>query len=332
MNKHYKLDTASMLHYEDILDKELEAAQEHRRKCEIDEWNALTAYRKAQRALVEANARCSNLYSQRELYSAQLRSLMMENPNQFFSSKPSGHTEAGISVSNMISDVDVHLIPSSSNQKKAPADISGRRALRAKITPPGSVFQNQSHLHMEGQNLVSDPCGEPDSSSLEAHRPEYVSNGLCCSSDDLNLSADEDDVICQLKPTSVQDKLESAQTSECDGGRDKDRIHRLQGQLSVDSPQDSLLLEASLRSQLYKKLRAKKLFKRGISENTGSANERLGGDDDGGKMIGAIENAPIFEGEIDKRSDLESKISTLAVFLSPSVSVYGIPVWNGIEI
>lgn len=64
---------------EELIDKELEEAQEHRHKCEIEERNALKAYLKAQRSLLEANARCTNLYHKRELYSAKLRSLILNN-------------------------------------------------------------------------------------------------------------------------------------------------------------------------------------------------------------------------------------------------------------
>ncbi|KAJ0887593.1 putative tetratricopeptide-like helical domain superfamily, zinc-finger domain-containing protein [Helianthus annuus] len=50
-----EMDIKSLLELEELQDKELDEAQEHRRKCEIEERNALKAYRKAQRDLAEAN-------------------------------------------------------------------------------------------------------------------------------------------------------------------------------------------------------------------------------------------------------------------------------------
>ncbi|KAK1431987.1 hypothetical protein QVD17_08832 [Tagetes erecta] len=68
-----EMDFKSLLEIEELQDKELEEAKEHRRKCEIEERNALKAYRKAQRALAEANTRCSYLYHKRNLFSANVQ-------------------------------------------------------------------------------------------------------------------------------------------------------------------------------------------------------------------------------------------------------------------
>ncbi|VAI13993.1 unnamed protein product [Triticum turgidum subsp. durum] len=56
----------SLLEMEELQDRELEVAQEHRRKCEVEEREALRAYRKAQKALIEANERCTILRGKRE--------------------------------------------------------------------------------------------------------------------------------------------------------------------------------------------------------------------------------------------------------------------------
>ncbi|KAJ6986478.1 hypothetical protein NC653_019859 [Populus alba x Populus x berolinensis] len=55
--EHNSIDIQLLVEMEESLDRELEEAQEHRHKCEIEERNALKAYRKAQRALIEANSR-----------------------------------------------------------------------------------------------------------------------------------------------------------------------------------------------------------------------------------------------------------------------------------
>lgn len=70
-----------LVNLEELHDKELEEAQEHRYKCELEERHALIAYRKAQRALVEANERCSFLYGKREIFSAKFRAFVMEASN-----------------------------------------------------------------------------------------------------------------------------------------------------------------------------------------------------------------------------------------------------------
>lgn len=69
------LDFQSLVEVEESLDKELEEAQQHRRRCEIEERNALKAYRKAQKALLEADAGCTHLYRKRELLTAEVQIL-----------------------------------------------------------------------------------------------------------------------------------------------------------------------------------------------------------------------------------------------------------------
>ncbi|KAI4987416.1 hypothetical protein ZWY2020_020216 [Hordeum vulgare] len=69
----------SLLEMEELQDRELEVAQEHRRKCEVEEREALRAYRKAQKALIEANERCAILRRKREVCSAQVHGLIAEN-------------------------------------------------------------------------------------------------------------------------------------------------------------------------------------------------------------------------------------------------------------
>jgi hypothetical protein len=57
---------------EDAVDKALEEAQEHRRKCEVSEREARRRYQDAKTALASANALCDALLHQRKLLSAQL--------------------------------------------------------------------------------------------------------------------------------------------------------------------------------------------------------------------------------------------------------------------
>ena len=58
-----------ILRLEELYDNELEEAREYRRKCELEELQALKAYRKTREALLTANSRCSFLYRKREMVS-----------------------------------------------------------------------------------------------------------------------------------------------------------------------------------------------------------------------------------------------------------------------
>ncbi|KAI0498622.1 hypothetical protein KFK09_019512 [Dendrobium nobile] len=76
----------SLLRLEELLDKELEEAQEYRCECEIEERLALKAYRKAHRSLVEANERWTFLYRKRELFSAKCRAFVIEASKSIYPS------------------------------------------------------------------------------------------------------------------------------------------------------------------------------------------------------------------------------------------------------
>jgi len=86
-----RINLQSLVELEDLQDKELEEAQELRRRCELEERHALKAYRKAQRALIDANEKCSLLYRKRELFSAQLRALLMQASSSMWPSSWQSH-------------------------------------------------------------------------------------------------------------------------------------------------------------------------------------------------------------------------------------------------
>lgn len=303
------MDLRSLLEFEELQDKEIEDVQEHRRKCEIEERNALMAYRKAQRALIEANARYSHLYSKRELYSAQLRTLMMENPNLVFSLRHHDRTEAGFDSSNYISDVNMHLISTPSHQVQAASDVNDRRGCDSNVPSANNDFENLSNLHVSGQNLTSVPCREPVGSLSEGHKPP-VSNGVCSPFGDLSRSPYEDGEIFEFDDKSAQDNLEFGRTSEFNGEREKDIYEESERQPPFDSSQDCLLLEASLRSQLFEKMKTKK-FSKGTTKSTEHLVERKDENDDSGQMMETnAGNVPFSEAENDKHSDFEGTISS----------------------
>ncbi|KAL3523790.1 hypothetical protein ACH5RR_016624 [Cinchona calisaya] len=305
MTGNSSMDLQSLLDFEELQDKEIEEAQEHRRKCEIEERNALMAYRKAQRALIEANARCSHLYSKRELYSAQLSSLMMENPNMIFSTRRHDQIEAGLNSYNNISDVNGHPIPTYRHQVQTASDVKYSFGCDTNVPSANDDSQNLSNSHMRGQNLVSDPCCEPGGSPSEGHK-QHVSNGICSPSGDLSRSSYEDGEIFEFDHKCAQDNLESERTSEFIGASEKDIYEESERQVPLDSSQDCLLLEASLRSQLFEKLKTKKFSNRVTTHSTEHLVERRAENDDSGKMMQTdAEHARVFEIENDKNSDFD---------------------------
>ncbi|XP_027184626.1 uncharacterized protein LOC113782880 isoform X1 [Coffea eugenioides] len=299
------MDLQSLLEYEELQDKEIEDAQEHRRRCEIEERNALMAYRKAQRALIEANARCSQLYSKRELYSAQLRSLMMENPNLVVSLRQHDQVEAQLDSFNYVSDVNEHQIPASSHQVHTGSDINGIRGNNSNVPPANDHYQNPSNMHVSGQNLVSDPCSKREGSPSEGHK-QPVSNGVCSPSGDLSQSSYQEGEIFEFNHKSAQENIESERTSEFNKDREKDIYEESERQPPFDSSQDCFLLEASLRSQLFEKLKTKKLPKKGTTQSTEDLVERNDENDDSRQMMETdTADVPLSEAENGKHSDYE---------------------------
>ncbi|CAI9092449.1 OLC1v1027678C1 [Oldenlandia corymbosa var. corymbosa] len=252
-------DSRSLLDFEELLDKEIEEAQEHRRKCEVEEKSALMAYRKAQRVLIEAHARCSQLYSKRELYSAQLRSFMMENPNLFFSQIYHDHVEAGFKSLSNVSDDNVPPIPPTRHQVLS-ADINNKFGYEANVSPENNEVQKVLNLHVSEQNLVSDPHHEPDGSPSKVCKQPLADDGACSSFGDLSHSSTEDGEIIESNHKSAHEHLVSEGVSEIDAAREKDIYEE-----SEREGQDCLLLEASLRAQLFEKLKAKRFSKKGSS-------------------------------------------------------------------
>lgn len=256
----------SLLDMEDLLDKELEEAQEHRRMCEIEERNALKAYRKAQRALLEANVRCNKLYRQRELCSARFRSFIMDDSNFLWSSsqhEPVGHE---LDLSKHIPD-NMHLLPTPNHQTQSGFVGFSQGVFDSSIQGVNGAPLNLSHDHVNGQNLGSEPCSEPDASTSEMlpHKSKNAVNGLSPHSNELNVSADEDEEIYQLGHESVQRNLEYLQKDYISEGRQIRTNNRPNKKLSTDSSQDPLLLEATLRSELFARLGM-----RTLSKNSGS--------------------------------------------------------------
>ncbi|XP_016572157.1 uncharacterized protein LOC107870220 isoform X2 [Capsicum annuum] len=252
------IDLQSLLNLEELQDKELEEAQECRRKCEIEERNALKSYRKAQRALLEANARCSHLYSRREQYSSQLRELMMGNPNLLLSCGSPDQIGIRLDSSPAISDVNLHLIPNSSCAVQSTFDLNNQQRSNLNVHPNNVALQNVSSVQ-EHYNLASDPCSEPDCFTFKPHNEDNGANDMCSPSEDFNTSQNEDEGRFLFEDKSPENHLDYQGKEKSRADMDKNTNNASEGQSAMNSSQDSLLLEASLRSQLFERLRMRTL-------------------------------------------------------------------------
>lgn len=254
------MNVQSLVEMEESLDRDLEEAQEHRRRCEIEERNALKAYRKAQRALVEANARCSDLYRKRELYSAHMRTFIMGKSDLLCSSRQNDKVGIGLDYSNDVSDN--MLLISSSNQLP---EYDGLNPLGV-----GSNFQylnsppvQTSDRHANGQNVGSEPCSEPDASTSEplCRMGKTAADGVRTPSNDPNMSVDEDDEIFSSEHETIQPSFGCHRKTNDFGNVEKDVNMEPSRKLSIDSSHESFLIEETLRSELFARLGTKHLSK-----------------------------------------------------------------------
>ncbi|KAJ0752901.1 putative tetratricopeptide-like helical domain superfamily, zinc-finger domain-containing protein [Helianthus annuus] len=211
-----EMDIKSLLELEELQDKELDEAQEHRRKCEIEERNALKAYRKAQRELAEANSRCSYLYHKRNLFSANLRSHVMEDSNMFWSNMShQHHTDANVnSITNMSeNNVSHHQVPNECDEPEP--NTSG-----SEPEEEGKTNDVDSSLHANNSN----------------------SNNI--------LAEDEHEQTSAFGLKAGDSSLDS----HVEGIRSERNNEVNNNSVAIDTNEDSLLLEATLRSQLFARL------------------------------------------------------------------------------
>ncbi|VVA12429.1 PREDICTED: ZEAMMB73_Zm00001d030666 [Prunus dulcis] len=262
-------DIHSLVEMEENLDKDLEEAQEHRRRCEIEEKKALKAYRKAQRDLLQANVRCTDLYRQRELYSANLRSFIMDNSSLIWSSRQNEQAGIGLDLANNVSE-NVDLIPTSGHQMHPEDDGCNPAACDSNIQCVNNARIHTSYKHLSEQNMGIEPCSEPDSSTSEPV-PLLGNNGadgICSPSNELNNSADEDEDEARFsfENESVQPNVLCHKNTDF-GNKQKEMDKESNRKMSIDSPQDPVLLERMLRSKLFATLGTKTLSKNSSSCN-----------------------------------------------------------------
>lgn len=240
---HSQLDMVSLTNLEETLDRELEEAQECKRLCEIEERNALKVYRKAQRSLIEANARCAELYTKREILSAHYGSLIVRDSRLLWPSVHHEHPESGFHFLNSNTE-NIDLATKT--------DISQHTQLES-----NHRYNNEyggSHplpRSRSGQNLGSEPCSDLDAST---------SDGLPCSNKQTasRLCSPANDAIILPDDESFPVDHES---TEGDLGHQMENLEQTLGN------QNSMLLEASLRSKLFERLGPREESRGGICFN-----------------------------------------------------------------
>ncbi|KAK3136797.1 hypothetical protein QOZ80_5BG0442590 [Eleusine coracana subsp. coracana] len=215
----------SLLEMEELQERELEAAQEHRRKCEVEERKALRAYRRAQRALIEANERCAILRQKRETSSAQVHGLIAEN-SSFIQSLSTQNAGEGLTMPSLVSS---HIHADSQMLQNQ----GGRYNLYPDEPPQQPVDKHEARPHSR------------DDLATNAADPNFVSaaNDNSAPSDymeDYLLPARQSRSECALAVENHMDETIQVYAQE-------------NRQISGDSAQDYELLEASLRSRLVER-------------------------------------------------------------------------------
>ncbi|XP_019419369.1 PREDICTED: uncharacterized protein LOC109329917 isoform X2 [Lupinus angustifolius] len=244
------MDLQSFFGMEELIDKELEEAQEHRHKCEIEERNALKVYLKSQRSLLEANARCTNLYHKRELYATKVRSLILNNSTFSWSSEQHQHLEMGLDYLPRHG----YEIPTSSCQRQAECNDTNNPSFDSNNQGINNGCSNTFYHRMNGANLGSEPGIEPDASTSEPlPQRGNTADGGYSPSGELDTSGNENEEMSPDGHVSTHLGVENH--------RNKDTMVKLMdidtasnAKLSTDSPQDPLVLEATLRSELFARL------------------------------------------------------------------------------
>ena len=217
----------SLFEMEELQERELDDAQEQRRKCEVAEREALRAYRKAQRNLIEANERCAILRRKREICSAQVHGLIAENSSlvQCLNIQNAGHGLVMPSLLNSQFHTDSQM-----------PEIQGGRS--------SSPYQDELPQQPVDKHEARSRCC--DELAVSIADPKFVSNVH-----DKSTSSQyrEDDLLFRSKRA----------RSECTSNPENHVEEAVQVYLeenrqpSGDSSHDYELLEASLRSRLVKR-------------------------------------------------------------------------------
>lgn len=227
---HSQLDMVSLTNLDETLDRELEEAQERKRLCEIEERNALKVYRKAQRSLIEANARCAELYSKRETLSAHYGSLIVRDSRLLWASVHHEHPESGFHfLNNNTENIDLATKTDITQHTQLESNHRYNNEYGASHPPPHS---------RSGQNLGSQLCSDLDASTSDGLpcSNKQTASRLCSPTSDANILPDDESFPVDHEST------------EGNLGHQMENLEKTLGN------QNSMLLEASLRSKLFERL------------------------------------------------------------------------------
>uniref|UniRef100_A0A1J3IIB0 Putative zinc-finger domain-containing protein n=1 Tax=Noccaea caerulescens TaxID=107243 RepID=A0A1J3IIB0_NOCCA len=240
---HSQLDMLSLTNLEESLDRELEEAQERKHLCEIEERNALKVYRKAQRSLIEANARCAELYSKRESLSAHYGSLIVGDTRLLW---PSIHREHPENGSHFVNNGTENIVLATKTNIPQHTQLESNQRYNNEYGGSHTLPRSRS-----GQNLGSELCSDLDAST---------SDGLhCCNKQTLSR-------ICS--PSSDANMLPGDESFPVDHQSTEENLGNQAGNLEqTPVNQNSLILEASLRSKLFERLSMREESKGGTCFN-----------------------------------------------------------------
>lgn len=240
----------SLTNLEESLDRELEEAQERKHLCEIEERNALKVYRKAQRSLIEANARCAELYSKRESLSAHYGSLIVGDTRLLWPSIHREHPETG---SHFLNNGTENIVLATKTDIPQHTQLESNQRYNNEYGGSHTLPRSRS-----GQNLGAEQCSDLDDST---------SDGMHCS-DKQTLSR-----ICS--PSSDANMLPDDESFPVDHQSTEENLGNQAGNLEqTPVNQNSLILEASLRSKLFERLSMREESKGGTCFNGETAIDR----------------------------------------------------------
>ncbi|XP_022954038.1 uncharacterized protein LOC111456410 isoform X2 [Cucurbita moschata] len=250
------VDLESLFEMEESLDKDLEEAQDFRRRCEVEERNAFKIYSRAQRALIEANSRCLDLYHKRELFSAHFHSFCMNNPGLVSSSRQQENMKIGVDHSNSMSGNENRASPLYQKHSEYNSFTQLRNDLNMQHENASPI--NTSILHENRQNLGSEPESCSDLCGITLNpvpsKGKNIADRICSPSIEPNVSVDGDEesfhsdheIIDSYDECYIGKKrFEDDQMEACNMSK-KNHYD--------DKTGDSLRLEAKLRSELFARL------------------------------------------------------------------------------
>lgn len=297
------MNLQSLMALEDLQDRELQEAQELRQRCELEERRALKAYREAQKALIDANEKCSLLYRKRELFSAQLRALLLQASSSMWPSSCHGHGGTVSKSTESVPDANFGL-SSLGDQLPVECRNLGQLGLESNAGRSDDVQPDVPCQQLKEHDFASGgPCLEQDASTSD----QRENSALDVTSTPIhhrNMSTDdEENFSLDHRPVEFKSTCNIMAESH---GRTTD-LNESEGLTSDENAQDHELLEASLRLKLVERLGSRTSYK---SNKMGKAEcpARGGADDQNGANTGSpLAEQQRMEGQQIELLELDGK-------------------------